>query len=70
MFISDVLSRSPVSNPSKDNGMDEVEMPNERFIVNSINSQPSKDHEKAEEFGDMNLLRLLEVAKKQRNTRS
>ena len=56
MFISDALSRSPVSDPPKDNGMDEVDMPNERFIVNSINSQPSKGQEKAEEFGDMNLV--------------
>jgi len=47
--------------------MDGVEMPNDRFIVNSINSQPSKDQEKAEEFGDMNLVRLLEVAKKDKD---
>ena len=59
MFISDALPRSPVSDPPKDNGMDEVEMPNERFIVNSINFQPSKDQEEAEEFGDMTLVRLL-----------
>ena len=38
MFVSDALSRSLVSDPPKDNGMNEVEMPNERFIVNSINS--------------------------------
>ena len=42
MFISDAFSRSPISAPLKDNGTDEVEMPNERFIVNSINLQPSK----------------------------
>ena len=47
MFISDALSSSAVSYPPKDNGMDDAEMPNERFIVNSINSQPSKDQEKA-----------------------
>ena len=51
MFISDALSRSPVSDPPKDNGMDDVEMPNERFIVNSINSQPSKDQEKRKNSG-------------------
>ena len=44
--------------------MAEVEVSNERSIVNSINSQPSKSQEKAEEFGDMNLVRLLEIAKK------
>ena len=63
MFISDALPRSPVSNPPKDNGMAEVEVPNERFIVNSINSQLS-GQEKSKEFGDMNLVRLLEIAKK------
>ena len=62
MFISDALSRSPVSDPPKDNAMAEVEVPNERFIVNSINSQPSEGQEKSEEFGDMNLVRLLEIA--------
>ena len=64
MFISDALSRSPVSDPPKDNAMAEVEVPNERFIVSSINSQPSEGQEKSEEFGDMNLVRLLEIAKK------
>ena len=64
MFISDALSRSPLSAPPKDNGMAEVEVPNEKYIVNSINSQPPKGHEKVEEFGDMNLVRLLENAKK------
>ena len=34
MFISDALSRSPVSDPPKGNGTNEVGMPNERFIVN------------------------------------
>ena len=63
MFISDALSRSPVSDPPKDNGMYEAEVPNERLIVNSINSQPSKGQEKAEEFGDINLMKLLEIAK-------
>ena len=63
MFISDALSRSPVSDPPKDNGMVEVEVPNERFIANSINSQPPKGQEKAEEFGDINLMKLLEIAK-------
>ena len=64
MFISDALSRSPVSDPPKNNGMAEVEVPNERFIVNSINSHPSEGQEKSEEFGDMNLVRPLEIAKK------
>ena len=63
MFISDALSRSPASDPPKYNGMVEVEVPNERFIVNSINSQQSKGQEKAEEFGDINLINLLEIAK-------
>ena len=66
MFIYDALSRSPVSDPSKDNGMAEVEVPNERFIVSSINSQPSDGQEKSKEFGDMNLVRLLEIAKKEK----
>ena len=70
MFIFDALSRSPVSDPPKDNGMAELEMPNERFIVNSISSQPSKDHEKAEEFGDMNLFDFWKLRRKTRNTRS
>ena len=43
MFISDALSGSPVSDSPKDNEMDDVEMPNQRFVVNSINSQPPKD---------------------------
>ena len=64
MFISDALSRSPVSDPPKDNGMDEVEMPNKRFILNSINSQPSKHTKKQKNCGDMDLVRLLEIAKK------
>ena len=45
VLISDALSRSPVSDPPNDNGTDEVETATERFIVNSINSQPSKDQE-------------------------
>ena len=64
MFISDALSRSPVSDPPKDNGVAEVGVPNERFIVNSINSQLSEGQEKSKELGDMNLVRLLEIAKK------
>ena len=47
--------------------MAEVETTNERFIVNSINSQPSEGQEKSEEFGDMNLVRLLEFAKKDKD---
>lgn len=62
--ISAALSRSPVSDPPKDIETDNVEISNERFIVSSINSQLPKDQEKAEQFGDMNLVRLLEVAKK------
>ena len=50
MFISDALSGKPVSNPPKDSEMAEVEVPNERFIVNSINSQLSEGQEKSEEF--------------------
>ena len=50
MFISDALSRSPVSDPPKDNGVAEVEVPNERFIVNSISSQLSEGQEKSKEF--------------------
>ena len=69
MFISDALPRSSVSEPPKDNGMAEVEVPNERFIVSSINSQPSEGQEKSEEFGDMNLVRLLEIAKKDKEYR-
>ncbi len=48
MFIYGALWRSPVSDPPKDNGMAEVEVPNERFIVNSINYQPSEGQEKSE----------------------
>ena len=63
MFISDALSRSAVLDPPKDNEMAEV-VPKERFIVNFINSQPSEGQEKSGEFGDLNLVRLLEIAKK------
>ena len=41
-----------------------MEVPKERFIVNLINSQASEGQEKSKEFGDMNLVRLLEIAKK------
>ncbi len=63
MFIFDALSRSLASDPHNDNKIVEVEVPNERFIVNCINSQESKGQEKAEEFGDINLMTLLEIAK-------
>ena len=64
VFISDALSRSPVLGPPNANGVAEVEVHNERFIVTSINSQPLEYQERSEEFGDMNLVRLLEIAKK------
>ena len=66
MFISDALSRSPVSDPPEDNGVGEAEEPNERKIVNAINSKAS-DHAKLDEFGDMNLKKLLETTKADRD---
>ena len=63
MFVSDALQRSPVSDPARDNGTAEVVVPNDKFILNSINPQPSKGQQKAEKFRSTNLVRLLEIAK-------
>lgn len=63
MVTFDALQRPSVADPPKDNGMVQVEVPNDKFIVKSKNSQTPKGDEKAEECGADNLMSLLDIAK-------